>query len=292
MAWASLASNQFVSRNDLQDAVTTGVFFLRPSQTIPAGNNFVTRSEVETWIYASVTSGASNQWPQKSWIIAIATTTTTTTTTSTTTTTVSPFRSHISYNGTYQIAYFCDMLLFPNTVYTTNTNPPYTAVYSDSALTTQYVGAAFINNTVTNYVSSWLKSSVGATGVWTSQSLRKISQTGIVNTLTANSGTGSYTQVIGESIYLRQGNSLSFSVNITATNTSSSSMWRVRWSSGGPNPSGSFIYTSAWTPVTIGSTISASNIVSTCDASFFQIEFDPATVSTGNFITINGSVTI
>lgn len=89
MAWASLASNQWVSRNDLQDAVTTGVFTLKPGQTIPAGDKWVTRSEIETWINATVSSGASNQWPQKSWITASTTTTTSTTTTSTTTTTTS-----------------------------------------------------------------------------------------------------------------------------------------------------------------------------------------------------------
>jgi len=92
MAWASLASNQWISRNDLQDAVTTGVFLLRPSQSIPAGNNFVTRLEVETWIYATVSTGASNQWPQKSWLtpIVVTTTSTTSTSTTTTTTTLSP----------------------------------------------------------------------------------------------------------------------------------------------------------------------------------------------------------
>ena len=86
MSWAALAANQWVPRNDLQDAVTTGVFFLRPSQSIPAGTAWVTRTEVETWIFASVTSGAANQWPQKSWIVPIATTTTTTTLATTTTT--------------------------------------------------------------------------------------------------------------------------------------------------------------------------------------------------------------
>lgn len=73
MSWSALAANQWVSRNDLQDAVNTSVFTLKSGQTIPAGNNWVTRTEVETWINATVTQGASNQWPQKSWIIASAT---------------------------------------------------------------------------------------------------------------------------------------------------------------------------------------------------------------------------
>lgn len=97
MSWTALANNQLISRSDLQDAVTTGVFQLRAGQTIdltaPNNNRFVTKSEVETWLFASVSTATSNQYPEKDWLTPITTTSTTTTTstiapTTTTTTTL------------------------------------------------------------------------------------------------------------------------------------------------------------------------------------------------------------
>ena len=48
MSWASLASNEAVSRNNLQDAVNTGVFTLK--NTIPATNECVTKDEANFYV--------------------------------------------------------------------------------------------------------------------------------------------------------------------------------------------------------------------------------------------------
>jgi hypothetical protein len=49
MSYSSLTSTQFVSRNNLQDAVNTAVITLNAGQTIPTGNRFVTKQDVLTY---------------------------------------------------------------------------------------------------------------------------------------------------------------------------------------------------------------------------------------------------
>lgn len=79
MAWSTIVNNQLVSRANLQDAVTTGVFSLNPSQTIPStdSNKQVTSIEAETWcaVFARNPSTPSpdNQCPPKSWFISTPT---------------------------------------------------------------------------------------------------------------------------------------------------------------------------------------------------------------------------
>lgn len=126
MAWAPLLSNQWVSCNDLQDAVTTGVFTLKAGQTIPATNQWITRTQAETWINCTVTNGTASQWPQKSWIIPATTTTTTTTT----------------VLGVLSFPFFtfgtnittCDYSGFPSTVYRDLSDTG--RYYTDTSLTT------------------------------------------------------------------------------------------------------------------------------------------------------------
>lgn len=48
MSWASITNNQCVSRNNLQNAVNTGVFTLK--NTIPADNKQITRTEAEFYV--------------------------------------------------------------------------------------------------------------------------------------------------------------------------------------------------------------------------------------------------
>lgn len=49
MSWAGITNNQCVSRNNLQNAVNTGVFTLK--NTIPADNKQITRTEAEFYVY-------------------------------------------------------------------------------------------------------------------------------------------------------------------------------------------------------------------------------------------------
>lgn len=190
MAWASLSNNQFISRNDLQDAVNTGVFNLNASQTIPSGNQFITRQEAETWVNVTVTNGASNQWPQKSWLVAniitttttvapttttsttVATTTTTTTvapttTTSTTaatttttssstttTTTTSGFQAVQTYSGSGAT---CDYNNFPDTKYISIATPR--KIYEDANGTISTTGTCLVSLPAEGFIYTWFGAS-------------------------------------------------------------------------------------------------------------------------------------
>jgi hypothetical protein len=49
MSYSSITATQFVSRNNLQDAVNTAVITLNAGQTIPTGNRFVTKQDALTY---------------------------------------------------------------------------------------------------------------------------------------------------------------------------------------------------------------------------------------------------
>ena len=97
MSWASIANNQCISFNNLQDAVTTSVFALKAA--IPVSLEQITKTDADTYVFIDITYGpyaakASNQLVVKSDLQPPPTTTTTTTsapppTTTTTTTTAS-----------------------------------------------------------------------------------------------------------------------------------------------------------------------------------------------------------
>jgi hypothetical protein len=83
MSWAGIASNQCISFNNLQDAVTTGVFVLK--NTIPASTEQITKADADYYVYIDTAFGpyaskASNQLVVKSNLQPPPTTTTTTTT--------------------------------------------------------------------------------------------------------------------------------------------------------------------------------------------------------------------
>ena len=76
MSWASLASNQTVSFNSLQDAVNNGVFTAKT--TIPATNLQITKADADTYVnintaYASYAAKASNQLVAKTDLQAVIT---------------------------------------------------------------------------------------------------------------------------------------------------------------------------------------------------------------------------
>lgn len=69
MSWSGIASNQCVSRNNLQDAVNNGVFTLKNS--IPAGTKQITKNEAEYYVnlntaYAPLAAKTFNQLVVKS----------------------------------------------------------------------------------------------------------------------------------------------------------------------------------------------------------------------------------
>jgi hypothetical protein len=81
MSWAGIASNQCISFNNLQDAVTTGVFVLK--NTIPVSTEQITKADADYYVYIDTTYGpyaskASNQLVVKSNLQPATTTTTTT----------------------------------------------------------------------------------------------------------------------------------------------------------------------------------------------------------------------
>jgi hypothetical protein len=82
MSWAALANNQCISFNNLQNAVSTGVFTLKNS--IPASTEQITKADADFYVNINTSFGpyaakASNQLVVKSNLQAAATTTTTTT---------------------------------------------------------------------------------------------------------------------------------------------------------------------------------------------------------------------
>jgi len=69
MSWASIANNQCISFNNLQDAVTTNVFVLKAA--IPVSLEQITKTDADTYVYIDITYGpyaakASNQLVVKS----------------------------------------------------------------------------------------------------------------------------------------------------------------------------------------------------------------------------------
>jgi hypothetical protein len=73
MSWASIASNQCVSFNNLQDAVTTGVFTLK--NAIPVSLEQITKADADYHVYIDTAYGpyaskASNQLIVKSNLVS------------------------------------------------------------------------------------------------------------------------------------------------------------------------------------------------------------------------------
>ncbi len=75
MSWASIANNQTVSFNNLQDAVNNGVFTLKAS--IPVSNEQITKTDADTYVYIDTAYGpyaskASNQLVVKSNLVPLS----------------------------------------------------------------------------------------------------------------------------------------------------------------------------------------------------------------------------
>jgi hypothetical protein len=69
MSWAGISSNQCVSCNNLQDAVTNGVFALK--STIPSSTKQITKTEADAYVYINAISAkTSSQLVVKSDLVA------------------------------------------------------------------------------------------------------------------------------------------------------------------------------------------------------------------------------
>jgi photosystem II stability/assembly factor-like uncharacterized protein len=79
MSWASIANNQCVSYNNLQDAVNNGVFTLK--NTIPVSTEQTTASEAEFYVNVIPIDKSATQLVVKSNLVSLTTSTTSTTTT-------------------------------------------------------------------------------------------------------------------------------------------------------------------------------------------------------------------
>jgi hypothetical protein len=143
MSWAGLASNQCISFNNLQNAVTTGVFVLK--NTIPASTEQITKADADFYVfintsYPSYAAKASNQLVVKENLQPPPSTSTTTTTTT------AGFYTYRLYGFGYGSAFdacsnqpidsFSDVYAAESTLATV------TRFYSDSSLITPVVGGS------------------------------------------------------------------------------------------------------------------------------------------------------
>ena len=183
MSWASIANNQCISFNNLQDAVTTSVFALKAA--IPVSLEQITKTDADTYVYIDTAYGpyaakASNQLVVKSDLQPPPTTTTTTTSapppTTTTTTSLLGDTFYITNSSTNStitnITVSAASFYFLN-VGTLPVGPSQTASGTQSSLTsanidvdvTQSLGNACLKLYVNNIVVSQLN--VGSTGIYT-----------------------------------------------------------------------------------------------------------------------------
>ncbi|WP_113639263.1 hypothetical protein [Nubsella zeaxanthinifaciens] len=70
MSWAGLGANDFVTGNNLQDAVNNAIFSLKAGQSIPAVNNFLAKAQIEALVNVTISSGSGTDFVVKSAIIA------------------------------------------------------------------------------------------------------------------------------------------------------------------------------------------------------------------------------
>lgn len=296
MAWSSLLNTQWVSRNDLQDAVTTGVFTLKAGQSIPAGNNWVIRSEVETWINAIVTSGTSAQWPQKSWIVPVTTTTTSTTsttsstttttttqatttsstttttttaattTTSTTTTTTTTLQAVQAFAASGAV---CDYNNFPTTKYI-NQNPP-RKIYDDNLGTTLTTTNYMISLPVEEAIRSWL----GGGGGFLQEDDNSIAYVAYPSTTYARIRTSSVTGgVVGtQQRYVKVENAVSYEITLTITSSTNTA---IEWQpfAGASSAWGTNLISSPPTYTAVVGTYTANFTANTCQSVDARIQLN------------------
>ena len=145
MSWAGISSNQGVSCNNLQDAVTTGVFTAKTS--IPSSTKQITKAEANTYVnidtsYAPYAAKASNQLVVKSDLVALTV-----------------YQLDISCDGTTSGA-ACSLSM-SCVAYSTVQTPVFgTVFYANSGLTTLYDFSAYSNifikfNSWDNVTGTW-----------------------------------------------------------------------------------------------------------------------------------------
>lgn len=71
--WAGLASNQWISYEDVQNGISTGALTAKSGGTDPAlsATKWITKDQFEGWVQTTSVSGSGNQWITKSMVSAI-----------------------------------------------------------------------------------------------------------------------------------------------------------------------------------------------------------------------------
>lgn len=71
--WAGLASNQWISYEDVQNGISTGALTAIPGGTDPSlsATKWITKDQFTGWVQTTSVSGAGNQWITKSMVSAI-----------------------------------------------------------------------------------------------------------------------------------------------------------------------------------------------------------------------------
>lgn len=64
MSWAGRANTDWVTNNDILDAISVGAFSIKAGQSIPANNNFITADEATSKLKINALGGAT-RWPTK-----------------------------------------------------------------------------------------------------------------------------------------------------------------------------------------------------------------------------------
>jgi hypothetical protein len=148
MSWAGIASNQTISFNNLQNAVTNGVFVLKSA--IPVSQEQITKADANTYVYINTSYGpyaakASNQLVVKSNLQAA---------------TPTVYALDISCDGTTSgAACSLSMTCF---AFTTDQTPVFgTVFYANSSLTALYDFSAYTGGVFIR-VNSW----DNVTGTW------------------------------------------------------------------------------------------------------------------------------
>lgn len=70
MGWAELGATDWVTNSNAKNAVDIGVFSLKPGQSVPSNDNFLTKGEAAAKLNINSISGESNEWPTKNQLIA------------------------------------------------------------------------------------------------------------------------------------------------------------------------------------------------------------------------------
>lgn len=74
MSWAGLATNQCISKANVEDAITTGLTYVTGVAPSIASNRMVTRDQLLAWVNCTSTASSGNQLVTKNTVTLIPST--------------------------------------------------------------------------------------------------------------------------------------------------------------------------------------------------------------------------